>query len=82
MATTPPDIVEQSGPYIGDAKMIDKIVARLGRRLVRRGYPWWRSTQEGRMILMEGWRGPQAPNQVPFAPELQGKLPEGWRVGR
>jgi hypothetical protein len=76
---SPPEVVRQYGPFFGDMEIPQRL---LMRKFELAGYRWVRVTTEGRMILVEGWSSEMPPDRLPLAPELQGKLPEGWRVGK
>lgn len=75
----PPDLRRQIGPFFGDIEMIEDLHMKA---LERKGYKWFRITREGRMSMIEAWKGQYPPDNPPDVPELQGKLPEGWRPGK
>ena len=79
LTVSPPEITRQYGPFFGDMEIPQRL---LMRKFELAGYRWVRMTTEGRMILVEGWSTELPPGRVPPVPELQGKLPEGWRPGR
>lgn len=76
MAARKADFFHQIGPFFGN---VDDVSRMIGCRVEAKGFPWWRITMEGRMILVEGWTG-SPPEVMPLVPEPQGRLPEGWRA--
>lgn len=75
----PPDITRQIGPFFADAAQAEENKHMMAMR--RMGFKWFRITREGRMSMIEGWKGASPPDNPTDVPELRGKLPYGWQAG-